>query len=419
MLNKLIVPSVLQNVFAASMGLLTVATPFALTMPLAIASSPSATRPISVGEWRDETLREPTVSRRVSSLHSPTRPISVATANWHNPQLWQTLSFTTDPNTPNTWDFRVALSPSGETLVGGDRTSLRVWNLETGELQRTIASFTEVTSDAQLGAIAFSPNGQWVAATLYDANSGILQLGVWDVATGQTLHRIDHPLPARGQSSGPAQPTTYPSWSSVIFSPDGRRIATIAGGNPQVDIWDVATGQIVQTLRGGDGWAIAFSHDGQQLARSNGVGLTSTTADSILLWNLANPGRRPQTLRLEDEVTNFVFTSDNRGLFVAVKDDQNLSSYIRRLNLATGHSSTNLFAFHWSSHLTFSPDSTMIIAGGPNSPMEIGDLQTGQRIAQVDQYFTWGPPTALSLDARTFAVADPGNQRIQIWRPGS
>jgi len=138
----------------------------------------------------------------------------------------------------------------------------------------------------------------------------------------------------------------------------------------------------------------------------------------MLLWELANPNR-PQVLPLGNEILDLVFTPDDQGLYVALRDSLDGGLYVRRWDFSTATASANLFAFHWSSSLTFSPDGTTVIAGSPNSPMEVGDLQSGQKLAQVDTYFNWGPPTALSRDAQTFAVADPGNQRIQIWRPGS
>jgi len=209
------IPYALQRTIITAMSLLAIAPPLSVSLP-AIACPPPISQSITIGAL-----------------------------TWRNPQLHQSLSYLTDPNSPNNWDFRVALSPDGKTLVGGDRTTLTVWDVETGEQQRTIASFRSGESEARLGAIAFSPNGQWVAVTMYDADLGVLQLGVWDVTTGAAVMRTDHPLPARAESHGSGQPVTYPTWSSVIFSPDGRRIATVAGGNPQVDIWEVASGEVV------------------------------------------------------------------------------------------------------------------------------------------------------------------------------
>lgn len=374
-----------QRVLMASISVLAVAGSAALPEDWAIAAPPAASQP------------------------------SLDALTWRNPQLLRSLSYQTEQVT---WDYRVALSPDGRTLVGGDRTQLTVWDVETGEQRRTLSSFATLQTDAGLSALTFSPDGRWVAASLYEAASGSLRANVWNWETGELVNSIERHLPPLDVSSSPDQPPTYPTWSALAFSPDSQRLATIAGGNPQIIIWDLASGQAVQTLSGGFGWAIAFSHDGRYLARSNGVGMLNPSLNRVLVWDLNAPSRRPRSLAIEDDIHDLVFTPDNRGLYVAYRDEQDLSVFVRRWDLETQTASQNRFAFHWSTRLTFSPDGTTLISGSPHASMTVDDLQSGQRLSTIDEYFTWSPATAFSRDSQTFVVADPGNQAIQVWRPG-
>ena len=53
---------------------------------------------------------------------------------------------------------------------------------------------------------------------------------------------------------------------SVAFSPDGRIIA--AGCDNIIRLWDVNTGQLIQTIKGHteEVWSVTFSPDGKTLA---------------------------------------------------------------------------------------------------------------------------------------------------------
>jgi WD40 repeat protein len=73
---------------------------------------------------------------------------------------------------------------------------------------------------------------------------------------------------------------------AVVFSPDGRTLATVGWGNGRTYLWDVATGRRTATLSdpstGGGGASVAFSPDGTILAAVEGI--NGDTA----LWDVTN-----------------------------------------------------------------------------------------------------------------------------------
>jgi hypothetical protein len=119
-----------------------------------------------------------------------------------------------------------------------------------------------VPGSKQLYAVAFSPDGAYVAA---DDDNGSTY--VWDVATRTLTATLRDP-----GSQGVL---------GVAFSPDGNELAA-ADYNGAAYLWDMATGKLAGTLTDPDSRAVtgvAFSPNGAELAAADYNG-------STYLWNM-------------------------------------------------------------------------------------------------------------------------------------
>ena len=96
----------------------------------------------------------------------------------------------------------VAISPDGETIVSGSEdNSLKIWNLETGELVRTIEGHSD-----WVWSVAISPDGETIVSGSYDKS-----LKIWNLKTGELVRTLE------GHSDW--------IWS-VAISPDGETIVS-------------------------------------------------------------------------------------------------------------------------------------------------------------------------------------------------
>ena len=91
-------------------------------------------------------------------------------------------------------------------------------------------------SPASISQIAWSPDGK----RLYSIATVEKAIRVWDVARGALIRKIETPV----------------YWSSLALSPDGRTIAT---GDTEIDLWDTETGALIRKMEGGSGERRAVS----------------------------------------------------------------------------------------------------------------------------------------------------------------
>jgi WD40 repeat protein len=158
--------------------------------------------------------------------------------------------------------YAVAYSPDGRWLAsGGLDTIVKIWDAKTGREVRALGRVRW-----PIRGLAFSPDSRLLAAACGERwNNVASDVRLWEAATGKEEAVLKTRSPAE----------------AVAFSPDGKMLA--AGlVNADIELWDVATrqsqGQLqahVQAV-----WALTFSPDGRRLAS---LGLDNR----LRLWNLA------------------------------------------------------------------------------------------------------------------------------------
>ncbi len=169
----------------------------------------------------------------------------------------------------------VAFHPVFSSLASGSEdNTIKIWDWELGELERTIKGHTKAVLDVDFGG----PRGN----TLLASCSSDLTIKLWDPSDEykniRTLPGHDHSVSAvRFIPSGAAG---APSTGNLLVS---------ASRDKTLRIWDVSTGYCVKTIRGHADWVrdVCPSPDGRYL-------LSAGNDQTARLWDvsLANPESR-------------------------------------------------------------------------------------------------------------------------------
>jgi eukaryotic-like serine/threonine-protein kinase len=228
-------------------------------------------------------------------------------------------------------------SPDGQTIAGGLDDQVNLWQVETGRLLAALPG-----SPDEIGSMAFSPDGRWLAAGCGCPTDfidvGPRKIMLFDVKN-QKKHR--------------SFPTPTPV-SAVSFSPDGKRLAA-AGHDGTIRLWDVASWDEIGRWKGPANTAYAsilFLSDDQLAA-----GRSSGTID---LWDVKT-GRLASSLRGHSGcVPVMALSPDHRTLATGSWDFS-----IKLWDSGTGRELRTLHDHtSWLYALTFSPDGNTLASSG-------------------------------------------------------
>ena len=190
--------------------------------------------------------------------------------NGENTSIWEVSSGRELRQTTHSGTvYAVTFSPDGQYLATGDATYVSLWQLSNNELlwskYQVVPNFSPFyTSYADYLAVAFSPDGKFLATgstqgvTIIEVNGGA---DLWGKK--------------RVSSANYSFVTTYASFEAVAYSPNGQYLATGDTLNDAI-IWDASNGTIIHQIGHSDKvWEATFSSDGKYLITGDNAGNVS------------------------------------------------------------------------------------------------------------------------------------------------
>jgi DNA-binding SARP family transcriptional activator/WD40 repeat protein/tRNA A-37 threonylcarbamoyl transferase component Bud32 len=147
--------------------------------------------------------------------------------------------------------------------VGTDSSTVELW-----DLVHHVRLGHPLTVAGSIQAMALSPDGHQLALSTTGANGATLDLELVDVTSATTSVRV---VAHRGSSSvgGAFDPYGQPFFAQVVYSPDGRRISSVASRahDGAIATFDTATGaELTRSSVGADQTVLAIAPDLKELA---------------------------------------------------------------------------------------------------------------------------------------------------------
>jgi hypothetical protein len=283
--------------------------------------------------------------------------------------------------------WAVCFGPDGMALSGGWDKTVRTWNLREGRQQSCLQEGLE----QGVCRLAWSPVGEYVACGCEDGS-----LHLWQLEDEQKLH---------------TRPAHQGRITGLVFSPDGRFLASADYDEPALRLWSLPEMQQIDCLSIAS-IELAVSHDSRSIVGGS--------LRDLWIWDLEeNQIRYLEGLRDSSgyftEMVGLALSPDSRSALLGGYDGT-----ISILDLQTGVATVNLEHRgaeedpDWLTCVAYSPDGRWILSGG-GLTMRLWDVAGASQVALFEGHN--GPVESLCFCRDGMLALSGGRDKtVRLWK---
>jgi WD40 repeat protein len=246
--------------------------------------------------------------------------------------------------------FDLSFAPDGQTFVSVGDTTVRVWSFDTGKLLHTFSFPGEGVSQAR-----FAPDGKRLVTSHLVFTNVVDSLQLWDLDTERTIRSFGGD-----------------GWVQKLEFVGGGQLVT-AKGPQAVEVWDIATGQLIRPLHGTTQAEIAIQ--GFLTTTNSSLVVAGSINGRVITWDASTgdmlhdfAGERIFSLAAVAG-TNQILTAHSDNL-LRVKD----SSTGTTLRTISGHGAGAILA------TGFSPDRQYVVSSGTEPFIRVWNRTNAEQV---------------------------------------
>ncbi|MFS8981117.1 TIR domain-containing protein [Cupriavidus necator] len=311
-------------------------------------------------------VRSPVKAAVESMAISPDGKTLVTAGRKARPVFWD---LTTYPPQPQASDEQssssvnsMSISRDGKLLaVAQDDGVISLWDVA---LRQRVSEPLIPKQHFAIRAVEFGPRNQLAFGYSSDESFGAVRIVLWDLAVGRAVRTIETQADL--------------GVSDLAFSPDGRALASSAVGG-DTTLWDLATGQALQSDFLKDTGSVAFSPDGKWLASGSWqLTLRDTATFKPVAFNLPDAPAH---------IGDVQFSRD--GSFLA-SISSNGNAVVWDLESRTPRETPFQLKMGSLNALVLSPDDRTMYVGGPDERLAMVRLDTAplRKVVRTGAYLS-------------------------------